>query len=140
MTADVGGQCGNSAKKPGAGGGGGVNPRWDTTLDLPGDVTEQVWKVKITSDMLHTVKDAAVTVALDSSSKKVTPNGIETLVMQVPPGQHVLSMSTSGNNPFFGCGGAPNGTRHNEQQHFNLSIEAQREHASTDTSDSVSTK
>jgi hypothetical protein len=127
MSVDVGGQCGNSAKKAGVGGSGGVNPNWDAALLLPGDTARQVWIVRLTSDIRHTVKDAAVTLWVDSMSKGVTSNGSETAEFRVTPGRHVVRLIASGANPYFGCGGAPNGTRHNEQQRFDVTIEARRE-------------
>jgi hypothetical protein len=122
IDASVGGVCGSGN----ASGSGGINPRYVTTLRLPGISREQKWTVTLVTDVLHTSSGAACKAGIDIDQQSISNSATTQRSFEVDPGEHTLEMTCVGTNPYFGCGGSP-GKVHYEDQHYALAIKAIRQ-------------
>ncbi len=127
VDATVGGQCGNSASN-GKGGAGGVMPEWSAGLGLPGLPRRHTWNVIITTDIAYiSQNEGKCTIAIDADTRPVTETGTTKTQFTVAPGFHTFTFRcTQRENPYIGCYQGEPGKAHHVQQHFDVTLRAER--------------
>lgn len=123
LDSTIGGTCGSGNN----GGDGGINPRWQTVLSLPGLADRHKWHVKLSSDIRH--YKGSCTVSLASKIDAVKIDGVSSLdYADLPPGSYILETNCTGPVTAVGCHGHANGiNEHFEAVHYFVNLDASRQ-------------
>lgn len=127
LDSTIGGKCGRGN----SGGDAGINPRWETTLSLPGLADRHRWNVKVSTDINHISNPqstASCTATLKTRIDILKSNGVSGVdYVGLLPGSYVFEASCTGSQYSVGCHGHAGRDDHYENPHYSINLDAHRE-------------
>ena len=127
ITSYLGGTCGSGN----TGGEGGIQPRWEAPVSLPGLANRQMWKIDLKTDIRYMYNwgggPGQCAVSIGPITNMVEKEGQSAGLFSLAPGSYVLQLSCSATSPDLGCYGHANKVDEAYYNgHFNLTIDAKR--------------